>query len=169
MDLTVLKILETETFKLILVLSFLLIEIIFFLKLNLKYCLNPPNFRKEGSGEGIKNYSFKALSWLAILIALITLVDIKTFKASLFLFMSLIFFILSFIVEIISGRKRIFYFIQHRLFNYAILFLFICFLYFVSDKALVIKVIIYLTGVILVCLHIYEFVGDNKVAKNTET
>jgi hypothetical protein len=127
------------------------------------FCNSPPSEKYEGAKKGIERYFLQTISWITIILGLIAL-EKNNSETLLFLFLSLIFFILSFRIGWFSGTKRIRFFIQQRLFNYSMIIAYYGIVNILFQRKLYELGYLSIIGlVILYGLELFELKGDLKI------
>ena len=135
----------------------------YYIVLGGKFVTSPPSVKYEGAQKGIEKYFIQTISWITIVVGLISL-EKNNLDILFFLFLSLIFFIFSFRIGWISGTKRIFFFIQQRLFNYSMIIAYYGLVILLFTKGLYDLGFLSVLGlVILYLFELYELRGDLKI------
>ena len=146
------------------------IETLLILFKNRDYILAKFDKGERNIKSQVDKYSSRALTFVAIIFALISLmiagfgpIEIQNVKDTFLVFtFGLAFFIISYKLSVISATKRIYWDLQQRLFNFGVLSLVFGLLLFFKNHISQFFVFILLTTLIIIVLHIREYVSDLK-------
>lgn len=143
--------------------------LVYYLVLGTKFANSPPEEKYEGAKKGIERYFLQTISWITIVIGLMSLGK-SDLRVLYFLFLSLIFFIFSFRIGWFSGTKRILFFIQQRLFNYSIIISYFGLTFLLFAMGLTSLGVFSILGLIfLFLLELYELSGDLRIGLGIKT